>query len=144
MTDQQERELCHRCEGNGLISIPGGVSVCPRCRGEYYEPQVDSLATVTALEAERDEARRERDKFSEAMQTFAKDFASAESALATLQQQLRALEGEIAKACDTAMRMNIPTRELVGRIRAALLAPPQDPQPATPVPSVDTSLPQNP
>jgi hypothetical protein len=34
----RERELCRRCEGNGVIKIPGGVSVCPRCHQDCYEP----------------------------------------------------------------------------------------------------------
>ena len=30
--------LCRLCEGNGVLKIPGGVSVCPRCRQTCYEP----------------------------------------------------------------------------------------------------------
>jgi hypothetical protein len=31
-------ELCRQCEGNGVVKIPGGISVCPRCEGRSYEP----------------------------------------------------------------------------------------------------------
>lgn len=34
-----------------------------------------------------------------------------------------ALSAEVSAACDSAMRLNIPTRELVGRLRAALSSP---------------------
>lgn len=33
-----QRELCNLCGGNGVMKIHHGVSVCPRCRGDYYEP----------------------------------------------------------------------------------------------------------
>ena len=33
-----EHELCRVCEGNGVFKIPGGISMCPRCRGTCYEP----------------------------------------------------------------------------------------------------------
>jgi len=35
-----KRELCKRCEGNGVIKIHHGVSVCPRCDGFCYESKV--------------------------------------------------------------------------------------------------------
>jgi hypothetical protein len=38
----RERELCRRCEGNGVVKIPGGVSVCPRCHQDCYEPAVQA------------------------------------------------------------------------------------------------------
>lgn len=38
----EEQELCRLCEGNGVIKIPGGVSVCPRCRQTCYEPPTHS------------------------------------------------------------------------------------------------------
>lgn len=55
-TDATTRALCLCCEGNGVIKIPGGVSLCPRCDGDCYDPRVcrscDALtARVQALEA---------------------------------------------------------------------------------------------
>lgn len=32
-----QRELCRECDGNGVVKIPGGVSVCPRCKGDCWE-----------------------------------------------------------------------------------------------------------
>jgi len=59
-----ERELCRECGGNGVVKIPGGISVCPRCAQSCYEPAVarmtpDELraafeAWITAPPFERD------------------------------------------------------------------------------------------
>ena len=32
-----ECPLCSECGGNGVVNIPGGISVCPSCNGECYE-----------------------------------------------------------------------------------------------------------
>lgn len=32
-----DRALCRKCCGNGVVKIPGGVSMCPRCDGRCYE-----------------------------------------------------------------------------------------------------------
>jgi hypothetical protein len=37
-TPQGERRLCAACGGNGVVKIPGGVSVCDRCHGDCWEP----------------------------------------------------------------------------------------------------------
>lgn len=31
-----DRPLCATCGGNGVVKIPGGVSVCPGCHGECW------------------------------------------------------------------------------------------------------------
>ncbi len=38
VSEGKERELCSRCEGNGVIKIHHGVRVCPRCQGDCWEP----------------------------------------------------------------------------------------------------------
>ena len=50
MAEDSLRELCSVCGGNGVVKIPGGISVCPRCDGECWEP----------LEARAGERRDER------------------------------------------------------------------------------------
>ena len=32
------KDLCSQCGGNGVINIPGGMSECPRCDGDCWEP----------------------------------------------------------------------------------------------------------
>lgn len=55
-----DRALCATCGGNGVVKIPGGVSVCDDCDGEcfarppYLHPKI--AARLTQL---RDEMRRE-------------------------------------------------------------------------------------
>jgi hypothetical protein len=45
-------ELCRVCEGNGVVKIPGGTSVCDHCSGMGYEPPSsadrEALARLTA------------------------------------------------------------------------------------------------
>src|SRR5262245_57420230 len=56
-----ELELCKVCEGNGVLKIPGGVSVCPRCRGTCYEPPAAAPLAGAArpdLQTLRDEIAR--------------------------------------------------------------------------------------
>ena len=33
------KELCALCNGNGVLTIPGGVSICDRCEGDCWEPE---------------------------------------------------------------------------------------------------------
>ena len=35
----KDRELCRVCHGNGVVKIPGGVSVCEHCEGDCWEPR---------------------------------------------------------------------------------------------------------
>lgn len=52
----EEKELCSVCEGNGVVKIPGGVSVCSRCHGDCWEPDpsVADLKTQLAASQERE------------------------------------------------------------------------------------------
>jgi hypothetical protein len=43
-----QRELCAHCGGNGVVKLVGGVSVCPRCRGECYEPGCSRCAAQSS------------------------------------------------------------------------------------------------
>lgn len=38
MDTSEQRQLCARCEGNGVIPIRHGTSVCPVCKGDCWEP----------------------------------------------------------------------------------------------------------
>lgn len=42
----EQRELCSVCGGNGVVKIPGGVSVCDHCHGDSWEPQDTRLAAL--------------------------------------------------------------------------------------------------
>ena len=33
-----DRDLCTTCGGDGVIAIRHGVSTCPRCKGDSWEP----------------------------------------------------------------------------------------------------------
>lgn len=43
--------LCQQCDGNGVITIPGGVSTCPHCEGDCYEPEASDQAIDVAARA---------------------------------------------------------------------------------------------
>jgi hypothetical protein len=43
------RELCSRCSGNGVVKIHHGVSVCPHCHGECWEPPAAIQSRADAL-----------------------------------------------------------------------------------------------
>jgi hypothetical protein len=49
MSRYDHGQLCGACGGNGVIPIPGGVSVCPHCEGTCYEP----IPAPEALVSER-------------------------------------------------------------------------------------------
>lgn len=60
-----ERELCGECGGNGVVKIPGGIRVCPKCNGECWAPNSELTALrarVKELEAEKNGAYSERDQ----------------------------------------------------------------------------------
>jgi hypothetical protein len=56
-----ERELCQRCDGNGTVKIYHGVSVCPHCKGECWEPVAELQSRADALS---DKLRLVRDALS--------------------------------------------------------------------------------
>jgi hypothetical protein len=36
--EPKERELCSHCGGDGVVKIHHGVSVCPQCHGDCWQP----------------------------------------------------------------------------------------------------------
>jgi hypothetical protein len=87
-----QRELCAHCGGNGVVKLVGGVSVCPRCRGECYEPGCSRCAAQSSrLRSLEQELVTERRLRMEDGHTAIK----AQADLASLEQRLRDLEGAL-------------------------------------------------
>lgn len=45
------RELCSACGGNGVVKIPGGISICNRCDGDCYKSVESSGASQAGAAA---------------------------------------------------------------------------------------------
>jgi hypothetical protein len=41
--------LCSQCQGNGVLKIPGGVTVCKRCNGRCWEPSSPPASASSVL-----------------------------------------------------------------------------------------------
>lgn len=56
-----DRKLCCVCDGNGVVKVHHGVSVCSHCHGECWEPPTAILSRADALS---DKLRLVRDALS--------------------------------------------------------------------------------
>ena len=56
-------DLCPGCNGNGVVKVPGGVSVCVQCQGKGWANRLAELDTlrqqVASLTEERDRLKAE-------------------------------------------------------------------------------------
>lgn len=114
--ERVEQGLCSACFGNGVLTIPGGVSTCHRCDGAGWEPtprtfdlevqlkaSQNQIASLTAdlerAQAERDEYKMVAEAAEQAEMRFHADCVRAESAFLTAQE-------EIARLKETNQRLN--------------------------------------
>jgi hypothetical protein len=80
-----ERELCQQCGGNGTLNIRHGVTVCPRCKGDCWEPKTCpncEAAERKLAAAERREAEKDQ-RIAELVEQMARVVASLRHTLAS-------------------------------------------------------------
>lgn len=114
---ETSRELCRACGGNGVVKIHHGVSVCPQCDGDCWEPSAAS--SLNSISGETPLLDRVKDYLRGAIRPQSVAAVTCEGPWdrgrrSGLQEALNAINAEEQKSA-AASSLNGETREQIMR-----------------------------